>query len=102
MALNNTARRRWTGAVALVAALAMLAGGETVLKGKLRDLTFLLYWLTCFAFTGLAILIAFLDARALQRRSRQEQRDLFEATWKEIESQAQIDARRRDRQQDKR
>ena len=97
MALDATARRRWFGAVVLLAALAMLICGETVLKGKLGDLTFIGYWLVCFALTGLAIVVAFLDARALQRRTRQEQRDLFEATLKQIETEARARARRPDR-----
>jgi len=88
MALDATARRRWFGAVVLLAALAMLICGQTVLKGKLGAVAFIAYWLLCFGLTGLAILVAFLDARALQRRTRQEQRNLFEATLKEIESEA--------------
>jgi hypothetical protein len=88
MAIDATTRRRWFGAVVLLAALAMLICGETVLKGKLSDLTFIAYWLVCLALTGLAIVVAFLDARALQRRVRQEQRDLFETTHKEIQSRA--------------
>jgi hypothetical protein len=88
MALDATARRRWFGAVVLLAALAMLICGLTVLKGKLGPLAFIAYWLLCFGLTGLAMLVAFLDARALQRRTRQEQRELFEATLKEIEAEA--------------
>jgi hypothetical protein len=88
MALDATARRRWFGAVVLVIALGMLLCGETALKGKLGDLAFLLYWLGCLGFTGLAIIVALADARALQRRTRREQRDLFESTLKEIEIQA--------------
>jgi membrane protein implicated in regulation of membrane protease activity len=86
MAIDATTRRRWFGAVVLLAALAMLICGETVLKGKLGDLTFIAYWLVGLAFTGLAVVVAFLDARALQRRTRQEQRDLFETTLKEVQS----------------
>jgi len=91
MSLDATGRRRWIGAVALLAALAMLVGGETALKGHLGDLGFLVYWLICLALTGLAILMAFLDVRALQRRTRQEQRDLLDSTLKKIEA----DARKR-------
>jgi hypothetical protein len=88
MALDATARRRWVGAAVLLAALAMLISGQTVLKGRLGALAFIVYWLFCFGLTGLAILIALLDARALQLRTRREQRDLFEATLKEIETEA--------------
>ena len=86
MALDATARRRWFGAVVLVAALAMLICGETVLKEKLGNLTFTCYWLLCFGFTCLAMLVALLDARALRRRTSWEHRDLFEATLKEIQT----------------
>ncbi len=97
MALDPTIRRRWFGAVALPAALGMLICGQTVLRGKLANLTFIAYWLVCLALTGLAIVVAFLDARALQRRTLREQRDLFEATLKEIRSEAKTRLRRRDR-----
>ena len=99
MALDATARRRWFGACVLLTALAMLICGETVLKGTLGNLAFVFYWMVCFGLTGLAILIAFLDARALQQRTRQEQRRLFEATLKEIEAEAKNRPRRRDRGQ---
>ena len=97
MALDATTRRRWCGALVLLAALGMRIAGETVLKGKLENLAFILYWLLCFGFIGLAILIAFLDARALQRRTRQAQHDLFEATLKEIETEAKARPRRPNR-----
>ena len=88
MALDPNARRRWFGALVLVIAFGMLIGGQTVLKEKLEGLGFMLYWLICFIFTALAILVAVLDARALQRRTRQQQHDLFESTLREIEAEA--------------
>ena len=88
MALDATARRRWLGAIALVVALAMLVCGETLLKEKLGNLTFVCYWLVCFGFTGLAILVALLDARALRRRTGQEHLNLFETTLEEIQTDA--------------
>ena len=90
MGLDATARRRWIGALALGAALGMLVAGETILKGRLQSTGFLVYWLICFVFTGLAIVVAFLDAHALQHRTRREQRDLFEATLRQIEKEARI------------
>jgi uncharacterized RDD family membrane protein YckC len=86
MALDATARRRWFGALVLLAAIGMLICGDTVLKEKLGILAFFIYWVVCFALTGLAIMVAFLDVRALQRRIRQEQHDLFESTLKKIEA----------------
>jgi undecaprenyl pyrophosphate phosphatase UppP len=99
MALDATARRRWFGAVVLLAALAMLICGATVLKEKLEYLTFIFYWMVCFALTILAIIIAFLDARALQRRTREEQQDLFAITLKQIETEARSRSNRRNRRQ---
>jgi membrane protein implicated in regulation of membrane protease activity len=98
MVLDATARRRLIGALVLLAALGMLVGGETVLKGKLENLAFIIYWLVCFGFTGAAILIALLDARALQRRTHQEQHELFDATLKQIETEAKTRPRRPDRE----
>ncbi len=97
MALDATARRRWFGAGVLLAALAMLICGQTVLKVRLGALAFVAYWLACIVLTGLAILVGLLDARALRRRARQEQRDLFETTLKEIEHEAKTKSRQADR-----
>ena len=97
MALDASARRRWFGGLVLLTAVAMLICGETVLKGKLGMLALLIYWLACFGLTGLAITVAFLDVRALQRRIRQEQRDLFASTLKKIEAEAKTKPRQPDR-----
>jgi hypothetical protein len=97
MPLDATARRRWFGVICLLAALVMLLCGETVLKEKLRNLTFVFYWLVCFGFTCLAILVALLDARALRRRTSQEHLDLFKAALKEIETKAKTKPPPRDR-----
>jgi undecaprenyl pyrophosphate phosphatase UppP len=99
MALDATARRRWFGAVVLLAALLMLICGVTVLKRTLEGLTFIWYWMACFALTILAIIVAFLDARALQRRIREEQRDLFATTLKQIETKAKSRPNQQDRRQ---
>jgi hypothetical protein len=89
MRLDATARRRWFGAVALLVALVMLTAGETVLKGRLSAVGFLLYWLICFGFTTLAFLAALLDVRALSRQTREEQRELLDTTLRTIEKEAQ-------------
>ena len=78
-------RRRWFGTAFLLAAIAMLVAGETALKGRLSAVGFLAYWLVCFGFTGLAMVVAFIDLRAVRSRIRDEQRDLIETTLKEIE-----------------
>jgi len=88
MGLDATSRRRWFGAIVLLAALLMLIAGETVLKQSLKDYWFLIYWLVCFVFTGLAIIVAFLDVRSLGQRVRQERHQLLETTLNQIQSDA--------------
>jgi len=88
MALDATARRRWMGGGALAGALVMLICGETVLQGRLKPFDFIIYWLLCFVLTGVAMIVAFRDLRALQHRTRQQQRDLLQNTLKEIETEA--------------
>ncbi len=88
MAADAQTVRRWFGALVLAAALGMLIAGETVLKGRLQNLGFLLYWLACFCLTGLAFLAALLDARALRQRARRQRRDLLETALKDIQSEA--------------
>ncbi len=95
MSLDATARRRWLGVLVLLAALVMLVAGQTVLQNRLKDLVFLGYWFLCLLLTATAIVIAFLDARALRRQTRDEARDLLQATLKEIESEAKNRPRRR-------
>jgi len=43
MVFDASARRRWSGGLALLAALAMLVCGETVLKDRLGMVSFLIY-----------------------------------------------------------
>ena len=89
MGHQPVASRRVLGALFLAGALILLIAGQTVLKSRLKDFSFLLYWSICFVLTGAAILVAFLDARAVQRRTRREARSLLEATLNKIE----LDAR---------
>src|SRR6266850_4319665 len=88
MGMDATARRRWFGVLVLLGAAGMLVCGQTVLQGRLQPWLFVIYWPVCFILTGLAVLAAFRDVRALQNRARQEQRDLLESTLKEIETKA--------------
>jgi hypothetical protein len=83
--MNPKTRRRWFGALCLLAALALLAAGETVLKGRLNAWGFIAYWLVCFVVTVLAIGTALLDARAVREETQTEQRALFESTLQEIQ-----------------
>jgi membrane protein implicated in regulation of membrane protease activity len=82
---NAKARRRCFGAVCLALAIGLLIGGEAGIEGHPGGLGFIAYWLLCLMFTSLAICAAFLDARALRRQSREEQRALLEDTLREIE-----------------
>ncbi len=88
MALDVTARRRWFGALLVAAALAMLIAGQTILSGSLNPFLFMVYWLVCLVLTGLAMVVAFRDLRALQRRNLEEQRHLFHATLEQIAREA--------------
>lgn len=85
MADSADARRRWFGLFFLVLAAGMLIWGQIILRPYLKGVWFLLYWLLCFIFTGLAIVTALLDVRATRRRTRQEHRELMERTWEDIE-----------------
>jgi hypothetical protein len=95
MGFDATARRRWLGALALVAALGMVLAGETVLKGRLQAPALLVYFLLCLSLTALAMSAALLDLRALRRQSRDKQRDLFQETLKSIEKDAKSRSGRR-------
>jgi hypothetical protein len=92
MASDATARRRGFGALLVAVALAMLIAGQTVLSGRLNPLEFMVYWLVCLLLTGAAIVAAFLDLRALQRRNLHEQRRLFQATLEQIANEARTKA----------
>lgn len=86
MSLNAKARRRWFGALCLLAAVGLLVAGETVLKGRLSPVGFLIYWISCFFVTALSATAALLDAARVRAESRDEQRALFEETLRRIES----------------
>lgn len=66
----------------------MLVGGETIFQGRFSIFGFLIYWLACFLFTSMAVLIALRDFRALKRRTIEEQRSLFQTTLTEIANDA--------------
>jgi hypothetical protein len=97
MGLDATARRRWFGAIVLALALLMLILGQTVLQDRLGKVAFVIYWLLCFIFTGLAIVVAFRDVKAVQHEVRSEQRTLLESTLKDIESEARARQKREKR-----
>jgi membrane protein implicated in regulation of membrane protease activity len=79
------ARRRWFGAMFLALAGGLLTWGLTILKPVLAGRVYLVYWLSCFLLTLLAIVIALLDIRAVRRRTRNEQQALLQQTLTEIQ-----------------
>ena len=64
----------------------MLIWGQTILKPYLEGIGFVLYWLACLAFTGLALVTALLDIWAVRRRTREQHRDLLQRIFDEAES----------------
>jgi membrane protein implicated in regulation of membrane protease activity len=85
MTALGSSLRRCLGAVCLFLAMGMLVGGQTVLKPRLAGRTYLVYWLMCLLFTALAMFIALLEARAIQRQSEAEQKNLMQHTLSELE-----------------
>jgi hypothetical protein len=80
------ARRRWFGVFFLLIAAGMLIWGQTILIPYLEGAGFVVYWLSCMAFTGLALVTALLDIWAVRRRTREQQRDLLQRIFDEAES----------------
>ena len=80
------ARRRWFGVFFLLIAAGMLIWGQTILKPYLTGIGFVVYWLVCMGFTGLALVTALLDIWAVRRRTREQQRDLLQRIFDEAES----------------
>jgi hypothetical protein len=87
MADKKDIRRRVLGAFFLVAAVILLVVGQTVFSEHLqsRPMEFLLFWLACFIFIGLALLTALMDLVVVRRRVRDEQRELLQQTLEKIE-----------------
>ena len=79
-------RRRWFGVFFLIIAAGMLIWGQTILKPHLQGAGFVIYWLMCMGFTGLAMLTALLDLWAVRRRTRDQQRELLRKIFDERES----------------
>ena len=87
-------RHRKRGITFLIISVVMLILGETVLRSSLAKVPFILYWMVCFFFTGMAIVFAFLDVAGVQRQAREQQRELLEKTIREIARQKEIKAGR--------
>ncbi len=86
MTLNAKFLRRAFGSFCLLAAVAMLAVGETNPAPEANRVAFVGYWLVCFGFAVLALGAAILDLRAVRREARARQRNLVEDALREIEA----------------
>ena len=86
MTLNSKFLRRTFGSLCLLAAVAMLAAGETNPAPDASRGASVGYWLACFAFAVLALGAAMLDLRAVRREARAVQRNLLEDALHEIEA----------------
>ena len=64
----------------LAAALLMLLAGQTVLRGSLQGLLFMVYWLSCLFLVALALVTALIDALIIRHQIRLQQLDLIRAT----------------------
>ena len=97
MGNKSDLRRRLVGASFLAVAVLMLIVGQvwdTMLRERLSKPGFLLFWMICFLFTFLAILVAFLDLSVVRRRTHAEQRALLEDTLTEIAREKEAKARK--------
>ena len=90
MDTNSFLPHRKRGMIFLIISLVMLILGETVLRNSLGKVPFIIYWMACFLFTGLAIIFAFLDVAGVQRQAREQQRELLEKTINEIARQKEL------------
>jgi uncharacterized membrane protein YqjE len=88
MAMTGSDWRRWLGVIALGVAILMLSVGETLLKGRMSPVGFVVYWSLCFIVTGVAIVLALAEVRSVQRNARAQHRELFESTLREIEKES--------------
>lgn len=84
MPWSSDTRRRWFGTICLAIASGMLILGQTVLKARLQQRAFIYYWLICTLFTGITLVVALLDLRAVRRRSQKEQSDLVRNVLRDI------------------
>lgn len=73
-------RLRWLGMLFLILAGSLLVWGQTLLKPYLTGWAFIVYWLACFLFTGLAMLVALIDLRMVRKQIEQKHRQMWHHT----------------------
>jgi hypothetical protein len=94
MAYGPDLSLRRLGLLFLAAAMLMLLFGQTLLEPHLgRGLLFVFYWLICFGFTILAMLVALLDIWIVRMRARHDQEKLFKQATQPAERPESDDAR---------
>jgi len=74
MLKKNDQLRRRLGVFFLLASGVMLLLGFTLLRDRLANLGFLLYWMGCLGFTLLAAMTALLDLLVIRMKAREEQK----------------------------
>jgi hypothetical protein len=84
MSHPGVARRRWFGVLFLILAAGMLIWGQTILRPYLHGGVFVVYWLVCLVLTGLAMVVALLDARATRLRVRSQQQELLRRAIEDV------------------
>jgi hypothetical protein len=79
-------RRRWFCTFFLILAGGLLLWGLTFLDRTLahNPVLFLVYWFSCFVFTGLALVIAGYDMMIIRRRTREEHHQVFKKTFDDV------------------
>jgi len=85
---RQATRRRWAGVLCLGTAILLTVWGHYFLPRDWHPMVQVGFWLTCFAITFLAILIALVDLVAVGRATRAERRALLEKTLGEVEAEA--------------
>ncbi|MHB1305876.1 MAG: hypothetical protein ACYDC1_16895 [Limisphaerales bacterium] len=90
---THTAWRRWFGLLFLILSGGQLVWGFTWLTPHLVGRTFVLYWLACFVFAGLALLVAVLDLFAIRRDARRSRQELFRRTVERLAMEHAADTR---------
>ncbi len=76
--------RRWSAVFSLIITIFLLISGLTFFKPKLFGKSFIIFWLICFFFTVLSILLALVELRFINYQSKREQKALIEKTIDEL------------------
>ena len=77
---------RWASGILLCLAFILVVLGFTVFADRLRQVSFLVYWLTCFLLTGTAAVTSLLDIMFVRRKLRKEQRELIASVLAEAQA----------------